>query len=52
MIEMDATKTTTLTLRIDPAIRKRLRLTAEQEYRSLNNMLNFWLGNTGSSINR
>lgn len=36
---MATTKTTTLTLRIDPVIKEGLRLVAEQEHRSLTNMI-------------
>lgn len=36
---MAASKTATLTLRIDPAIKEGLRLLAEQEHRSLANMV-------------
>lgn len=36
---MPASKTATLTLRIDPGIKEGLRLLAEQEHRSLANMI-------------
>ena len=36
---MATTKTTTLTLRIDPTIKEGLRLLAEKEHRSLTNMV-------------
>jgi len=36
---MATTKTTTLTLRIDPMIKEGLRLLAEKEHRSLTNMV-------------
>lgn len=36
---MATTKTTTLTLRIDPIIKEGLRLLAEHEHRSLTNMV-------------
>lgn len=36
---MATTKTTTLTLRVDPAIKEGLRLLAEREHRSLTNMV-------------
>lgn len=36
---MATTKTTTLTLRIDPVIKEGLRVVAEQEHRSLTNMI-------------
>lgn len=36
---MATTKTTTLTLRIDPTIKEGLRLLAEHEHRSLTNMV-------------
>jgi hypothetical protein len=36
---MAASKPTTLTLRIDPAIKEGLRLLAEKEHRSLTNMI-------------
>lgn len=36
---MATTKTITLTLRIDPAIKEGLRLLAEKEHRSLTNMV-------------
>ena len=36
---MATTKTTTLTLRIDPVIKEGLRLVAELEHRSLTNMI-------------
>jgi hypothetical protein len=36
---MATTKTTTLTLRVDPAIKEGLRLLAEKEHRSLTNMV-------------
>nr|WP_299245367.1 ribbon-helix-helix protein, CopG family [uncultured Halomonas sp.] len=36
---MVASKTASLTLRIDPAVKERLRLIAEQEHRSLANMV-------------
>lgn len=36
---MATTKTTTLTLRVDPMIKEGLRLLAEKEHRSLTNMV-------------
>lgn len=36
---MAATKSTTLTLRIDPGVKEALRTAAEQEHRSITNML-------------
>lgn len=36
---MAASKTATLTLRIDPGVKEGLRLVAEQEHRSLANMI-------------
>lgn len=36
---MATTKTTTLTLRIDPIIKEGLRIVAEQEHRSMTNMV-------------
>ena len=42
---MATTKTTTLTLRIDPVIKEGLRLMAEQEHRSLTNMIEVMVRN-------
>lgn len=36
---MAATKSTTLTLRIDPGVKEALRTAAEQEHRSITNMV-------------
>lgn len=36
---MATTKTTTLTLRVDPAIKEGLRLMADKEHRSMTNMI-------------
>lgn len=38
-MDMAATKATTLTLRIDPAVKEGLRAVAAQEHRSLANMI-------------
>jgi len=36
---MSASKSTTLTLRIDPGVKEALRIAAEQEHRSITNMV-------------
>jgi len=42
---MAATKSTTLTLRIDPGVKEALRAAAEQEHRSITNMVEVLIRN-------